>query len=111
MIDKLLENPQGNALGWLLEMEMVSNPMVLNSIIMNIMASIRGIKDLQLVVDSNKKQLLIFIELTKFGRWFFRRKIQEQLSDLLEQILPSFEKKVTFDRVFLERAIKIMKDK
>lgn len=110
MIDELTGNPQAQAMSWLVEMEVVSNPNVLNAMVMNIAGAVKGVKDIQFVIDNQRKKLLIFVELKKWDEFFHKKRICEQLGEMFEQIFPSFEKRVTFDRVLLDRAIKIIKE-
>jgi hypothetical protein len=110
MIESLEDNPQGAALSWLLEMEVVANPMVLDTLIMNIGASVKGIQDLQFVIDEKNKKILVYVEPTKYYGRFFKRQILTQVTEMISQILPSFEKRVTLNRDLLDRAIKILKN-
>lgn len=104
------ENPQAGAIKWLFEMELIQNPHVLNTLIMNIAAAIKGIRDIQFVVDSNRKKILIFLELTKWANWFYKDKIYGQVIEIFDESMPSFEKRVTFDREILSKAIKMLND-
>lgn len=99
---------QAEALGWLFEMELINTPSVLNSIILNLLAGVLGVKDAELVVDLHKRQILVFLELTWWARRFKVRRISTQVNDIINDILPSFEKRVTFDRVILDKALKIV---
>ena len=56
------QNPQAGALTWLLDIELVSNPVVLNAVIANIAASVRGVNDIQFVIDTNRRKFLIYVE-------------------------------------------------
>lgn len=107
MIEKLSDNPNPEALSWLLEMELVSSPYVLNSLILNMIVPIKGIKDVQLVIDEKRKKILIYLELRWWEKRFHAKKIEQQINDIIEQTLPSFKKRVIFDKVLLEKAVKI----
>jgi hypothetical protein len=107
---QLENNPQGAAIQWLFEMELAGNPALLNSIVMNIIASTKGIKDLQIVVDERGKKILIYWEPTKYYGKFFKDKIAAQIAEMIDQVLPNFQKRVTSDRNLLDRAVKIMKN-
>lgn len=108
MIEKLDENPQAGAINWLLQMELATNPAVLNTLIANIVATTRGVKDVQLVIDESNLKILIYVELTRFHSWFFKEDIEVKLNDMFEQILPSYKKRITFDKILLERALRLI---
>lgn len=104
-----LENPQGDALKWLLEMEVVSDPNVLNSIILNIYRLSKTINDVQFVTDIKQKKILVYIELSWFGRKFKQKSIFEACQNMLNDALPSYRKRIVFDREILDKAIKLVK--
>lgn len=110
MIEKLVENPNSAGLGWLLEMELVNNPHVLNAIIANIFRAVSGIKDADFVIDTKAKKLLIYLELGYFAKIFYKRRIETQVSEMFEQTLPHFKKRVVFDKKILNRALNIVKN-
>lgn len=109
MIEKLAENPNSDALAWLLEMELIQNPNVLNAIILNVFKTVRGLKDAEFVIDTRQKKLLIYLELKKFHEWFFKKDVEDQILEMLNQTLPNFKFRVVFDRTILEKAIKLAK--
>ena len=111
MIEKLAENPNGEALSWLLEMELVNQPYVLNSIILNLVSGLKGIKNVELVIDEKQKKILIYLELTWFSNHFKWKEIEAKTKRLIEQALPSFKHRVIFDREILEKALKVVKDR
>jgi hypothetical protein len=110
-MEKQQDNPNPEALSWLLEMEMVSSPYVLNSIILNIFAQVKAIKDAEFVIDENRKAILIYLKLGWFHQKFKSKEIEGQVTEMLDQILPTFRKRVVFDRTILEKALVIMKNK
>lgn len=107
MIEKLSNDPNAEALTWLFEMEMVNNPYVLNSLVLNLMAGIKGVKDIELVIDEKQKKILVFLKLRWFYDKFKKKPVEDKAKELLEQILPSFKKRVIFDRKILEKALKV----
>lgn len=111
MLEKLEDNSNSEALAWLLEMELVSNPYVLNSIILNMLVGIKGVKDTELVIDEKQKKILIYLELTWFSAKFNKIKIEQKVNEMIGQILPSFKKRIIFDRTILEKALKLVAGK
>ncbi len=111
MIDKLQDSPNSEALSWLLEMELVNSPYVLNSLILNMFRTIKGIKDVEFVIDERQKKLLIYLKLSWFYQRFKSKQVQESVNDMVEQILPAFKRRVVFDRAILEKSIDIMKNR
>jgi hypothetical protein len=108
MMEELQNNPNAAALGWLLEMELVQNPYMLNSIVLNVFRMLKGVKDAEFVIDTNEKKLLIFLELTWWSRRFRAKKVEVQALELLDQVLPGFKKRVVFEKVILEKALKLI---
>lgn len=103
------ENPNSEALSWLLEFELVQTPHVLNSMILNVFRILPGLKDAQFVIDLKTKKLLIYLELTWFSKHFKKQAIYDQALDIFDEILPTFKKRITFDRTILEKAIELSK--
>lgn len=102
-------NPNSEALQWLLEMELVNNPRVLNSIILNVFRIVKGVKDADFIIDTQNKKLLIYLELTWFYRKFRQTEVGERVGTMIEQALPTFQTRVVFDRTILNKALDIMK--
>ena len=111
MIHKLEENPQTGALSWLMEMELVSNPAVLNALIANIAGAVLGVKDVQFVIDTRSKKLLVYVKLSWFYDFFYKKATIDQVTELFEQVLPSFKKRVTLDIDILNKALVILNGK
>lgn len=108
MIEKLEDNPNAEALSWLLEMELVSSPYVLNSLILNIFSLVKGVKDAEFVIDERQKKLLVYLKLSWFSQRFRAKRTEDKVMNLLDQALPSFQKRIVFDRTVLEKAMAIM---
>lgn len=108
MIEKLADSPNGEALSWLLEMELVSSPYVLNSIILNMMTALKGVRDVELVIDEKQKKILIYLELNWYHARFKAAQVEAQAGELIQQILPSFKRRIIFNREILEKSLKLM---
>ncbi len=109
MIEQLENNPNAAAgLSWLLENEAVSSPAVLNALILNIFRMVPGVVDIEFVIDSNAKKLLVYLEVTRWTRWFHLKKTELQVRQLLDQVLPSYKKRITSDREILQKAVKLV---
>lgn len=103
--------PQAEALKWLIDLEITEDSSVLNSIILNIYRMSKGIKDVQLVIDVRKKKLLVFIELRWWEYRFHKQSIINQIAEMIDEILPSYEKRVTLDRDILTKSIELVKSR
>ena len=104
-------NPQSDALKWLLEMELIQDPNVLNSLILNIHKTSKTIRNVEFVTDLHNKRVLVYLDIKPGIFWGKQRKIAtiiELTENILNDALPSFEKRVTVDRALLDRAIKIV---
>ena len=106
-------NPQASALRWLLEMEIVSDPNVFNGLILNLFRISKKIKDIEIVTDTRDKKLLIYVDL-QLNRWFKDRqkeRIQHMIENIVSDALPSYERRVVFDRNILEKALELVSKK
>ena len=86
-----------SATRWLYDMELVDNPMVLNNLYINIFSRSRSIKDVELLIDSRNKKILVYIKLAWYSRLFkkSKRKIAMYVIENLQELLPRYEIKVT----------------
>lgn len=109
MADKndLREEMLSQGTSWLLEAEFLNTPQAKNFLYLNTYNASTDIKDADILVDSNSKALLVYIELGWWGR--FRRKQAEIAEYLMEQyanILPSYRVRVVYDRRIFDLALK-----
>jgi len=98
------------ALSWLLEMEAIHNPIVQNSFIANILRVSHKIVDVQLVTDVHKKKLLIYLQLTWWGNRFNRKVIAEQVANIIHEVMPNLEIRVTYSLDILNKSLEVAKD-
>ena len=110
MIEKLETSPpaSASALGWLVEHELVNSPSLLNAMILNVYKLSKGITDVQFVIDAPSKKLLIYLEVTRWTRWFHLKDTEQAAMEVLDQALPSYKKRVVFDRSILNKAIELV---
>ena len=101
------ESTISEGLKWLLELEMLQDPNVHNAIILNIFKVSRHIKDVQLVIDSDRKRMLVYIEVSRIGRWFYLKNIFMEVESMLKDTLPSYVFRITNDSKVLQRAIEL----
>jgi len=111
VLEKLDNNSSSAALSWMVEMELVTNPNVLNAMVLNIFRMVRGVKDAQFVIDTTDKKILIYLELTRWSAWFHKGKAESEVTELIDQVLPAFKKRVVFDKTILEKALQLLKGK
>lgn len=99
------------ATSWLLEMELISNDYMKNALILNLYKVSDHIKDVQVLADQNDRKMLVFLELSSFGRMFKKRQISQDVLDMLQAALPSFQFRVIFDKSLFEKAIRLAERK
>lgn len=102
------DTPTAGAVKWLLEMESVMDPNVINVLILNIYKVSDRIKDVEIVFDDKRKAILIFLELSKWGQWFHAKNIQDWVEEVITQALPSYRMRVIYDREILGKALEIL---
>lgn len=100
---------QYEGLKWLYEMQLLDNPQLINNLKMNILLISTSIRDVELLVYREKKQMLIYIDLTWYGRKFKKDQIFIEVEEVVSQLLPSFKFRVTNDFNILALAIERVK--
>lgn len=94
-------------LSFLLEMEQVSNKAVINALVLNIQASSPYITRVELLPDQLGRKMLIFLELSWWGRLRYKRVIADDILNMLQEVLPAFEFRVVYDYQIFEKALKV----
>lgn len=88
---------QYNALKWVFEHQLLDDPQVMNHLAMNVFDVSKSIKDVEFLLARDQRQLLIYVELSWFGRTFKRKSLFEETENALAQMLPTFKFRVTDD--------------
>jgi hypothetical protein len=96
---------QYSALKWLYEMELVSDPQLINNLKLNIFNVSGFIKEVELLASQERLQMLIYVELSWIGRKFFQKPIIAGVTDIVNALLPRFRIRVVTDRGILDLAV------
>lgn len=92
---------------WLYEMEVLNHPQLVNNLKMNIMATSGKIKEVELLMSRPHKSIMVWVDVD-LG-WFWKgtklNRIQVDILDILEQLLPSYRFRVVHDKAIMELAI------
>lgn len=97
-------------INWIREMEILSNPQLINQLKMNILNVSKRINDIELLIAEENRQMLVYVQLSWLGRKFFKRQIFEETEEVLSQILPSFKFRVTDDPKLFALALEKVKE-
>jgi hypothetical protein len=100
---------QAEGMKWFLELELLSHPQVVNNLKLNILAVSPKIREVELLIYREQKSMLVLLDLTWIGRKFFKKRISEEVQDILSQMLPSFRFRITDDPKIMEMAINLVK--
>lgn len=100
---------QAEGMKWFLELELLSHPQVVNNLKLNILAVSPRIREVELLIYREQKSMLVLLDLTWIGRKFFKKRISEEVQDILSQMLPSFRFRVTDDPKIMKMAIDLVK--
>lgn len=92
-------------LKFLYEMELVDDPQLINNLKLNIFDISSSIRDVEFLSSYHHRQMLIYIELSWFGRKFLQKGIEAEILDRVQQLLPNFKFRVTSDRKILDMAL------
>lgn len=80
-----------SAVSWLYENEIVDNPQLLNHLYLNIFSISKRIKDVELVINSLKKHINIYLEFDFLGKLLkSESKVQMTVSENLKELLPKY---------------------
>lgn len=94
---------------WLYEMELLNHPQLINNLKLNIFATSTRIKEVEFLIYRERKAMLVLLDLSWLGRKFFKKKIFHDVQDVLSQLLPSFQFRVTDDTKIMEMAVEKVK--
>ena len=94
---------------WLIELELFNTPHLQNVILLNIYKCSNHIKHVNLLMDSNTKRLLIFLDLTWIGRTFYKESIRLSVLELIQATLPSHEIGITYSKDFFNKSLNLVK--
>lgn len=100
---------QAEGMKWFLELELLSHPQVVNNLKLNILAVSPKIREVELLIYREQKSMLVLLDLTWMGRKFFKKRISEEVQDILSQMLPSFRFRITDDPKIMGMAIDLVK--
>lgn len=95
---------QGTA--WMLENELINSPQVKNFLILNTYQASPNILLTELLLQSQLKVIMIYLELNFIGRLLRRQKaIEQYLLEEYKRVLPSFKVRVVYDRKIFDMAL------
>ena len=96
---------QYEGMKWLVEMELLNHPQVINTIRFNILMVSKHIKEVELLMYRENKTMLVLLDMSWIGRKFLKTGILAEVEDVLTQLLPSFRFRVTQDPKIMELAV------
>lgn len=94
---------------WLYEMELLDDPQLVNNLKLNIFSTSKHVKESEFIMSQEDKKMLIYIELSWWGRTFKAREIKQDIVELLSQLLPNYRFRVTTDRSIIDLALQKLK--
>lgn len=92
-------------LKFLYEMELIDDPQLINNLKLNILDISSSIRDVELLSSYHKHQMLIYVDVSWFGRKFLMKQIEAGVLDRVKQLLPNFKFRVTADRKILDMSL------
>ena len=101
-----------SALKWLYEMEALNSSALLNNLYANIYSSSRHVKDVELLIDRNNRKMLIYMKFSWKANLFLgvKKRTAELVLDNLQELLPSFEFRITEKRELFDKALERAKE-
>lgn len=98
-----------DALKWLYEMEAVDSPVLRANLYENIFMADKSIDDCAVWVTPSftyQKGVLVWIKLTRWGKWFKKKEVAARIKSIVNELLPSYDVRIVEDRNILELAQK-----
>lgn len=92
-------------LKFLYDMELIDDPQLINNLKMNVFDVSSSIKEIDLLSSYHRKQMLIWLDLSWFGKKFLEQRIIVGVTDRVQQLLPGFKFRVTTDRAIFDLAL------
>lgn len=92
-------------LKFLYEMELIDDPQLINNLKLNILDISGSIRDVEFLSSYNHRAMLIYIDVSWFGRKFLLKRIEASILDRVKQLLPNFRFRVTAERKILDMAL------
>lgn len=96
---------QSAGIRWLYEMELLQNPQLIDNLKLNIFMQHKRITDVEILVDQNRRGILIYLKLTWWGSKFNESDISFSVQELISNLLPNFRKRVIFNRDIFQMAL------
>ena len=99
---------QMHGIKWLFEMELVSDPQLVNTVKLNIFSVSNLIREVEIVMSQEDKKMLIWIEVSWFTKTFRIKKIrdiEQDIISILGKMLPNFKFRVITDISILNMAV------
>ena len=97
------------SLKWMISLGLLNDPQVKNHIILNAYDVDEKIQDVQLLIDTNKQKLLIYVDIK--SRWWTRQStidnIIENVTIRLTEMVPSFQLRVINNLDLFKKSLKI----
>ena len=106
-IDKI--ETQVAAIKWYLEFGILSDPQVRNHIVLNIYTVDPSIKDTQLVIDQERKRMMVHVDFHFWSSLFKKTRILNDVHIILHEMLPDFKIRVVNNKDLLEKSLEIAK--
>jgi hypothetical protein len=100
---------QMSGLKFLYEMELVDDPQLINNLKLNAFAVSQHVRDIELLSSYHHKSMLIWVDLSWFGRKFLEKRITTEIADRVQQLLPKFKFRVTTDRKIFDLSVEKVK--
>lgn len=92
-------------LKFLYDTELVDDPQLINNMKLNIFDISGSIQEVDLLSSYHHKSMLVWLDLSWFGKKFLEKRIVAGVTDRVQQLLPNFRFRVTTDRKIFDLAL------
>lgn len=105
---------QASGVKWMFELELFQDAerskAMLNTLKMNILTQSSRIRDCEILIFKEKRQMLVLLDISWFSKRFLKKRIFPDVYEVLTQLLPTFKFRVTADPEVMKRAVLILEN-
>ncbi len=97
---------QMEGLKFLYEMELVGDPQLINNLKLNVFSISNSIREVELLSSYHHRSILVFIDVSWFGKIFSQNRIVTGVHERVSELLPNFRFRVITNRAIFDLALK-----
>lgn len=93
------------ALRFLYDNELVQDVQLINNLKLNLLSISKYIREVEILTYQQKRQMHVYLEVSAWGKYWFSKQIEQTALDILKQLLPRYNFRVSLDRKVFDLAV------